>query len=82
MILSAVEMRRAISRILISFVVAVAVVMIGAVAIAKIISLMRGPHEAAADLEAAIGGYWPLILLAIALLTFGLSTIRVGRVRA
>lgn len=75
-------MRRAISRVLISFVVAVMAVLIGAVAIAKIITLMRGPHEAAADLETVIGGYWPLILVAIAVLTIALSTIRLGRVRA
>jgi hypothetical protein len=75
-------MRRAIGRVLISFVVAVMAVLIGAVAIAKVITLMRGPHEAAADLETAIGGYWPLILVAIAVLTIALSTIRLGRAGA
>ena len=43
---------------------------------------MRGPHEAAADLEAAIGGYWPLILVAIAALTAGLSVVGRGKVGA
>jgi len=46
---------------------------IAAVAIAKLVSLMRGPHEAAADLESAIGGYWPLIIAAIAALTVGFA---------
>jgi predicted CDP-diglyceride synthetase/phosphatidate cytidylyltransferase len=66
-------------RILISFVVAVTIVLIAAVAIAKLVSLMRGPHEAAADLESAIGAYWPLIIVAIAALTVGLSVAGAGR---
>ena len=57
-------------------------VLIGAVAIAKLVSLMRGPHEAAADLESAIGGYWPLILLAILVLTVGLFAVGRGKVDA
>jgi hypothetical protein len=36
---------------------------------------MRGPHEAAAGLESAIGGYWPLMLVAILVLTIGLSAL-------
>jgi hypothetical protein len=75
-------MRRAVSRVLISFVIAVTVVLIGAVAIAKLVSLIRGPHEAAADLESAIGGYWPLILGAIVVLTIGLSALNREKVGA
>jgi predicted CDP-diglyceride synthetase/phosphatidate cytidylyltransferase len=75
-------MRRILIRILFSFLIAVAVVLIAAVAIAKLVSLMRGPHEAAADLESAIGGYWPLILIAIAALTAGLSVVGRGTVGA
>jgi hypothetical protein len=70
------------TRVLISFVIAVTVVLIGAVAIAKLVSLIRGPHEAAADLESAIGGYWPLILAAILVLTIGLSAFNRDRVGA
>ena len=51
-------------------------------AIAKLVSLIRGPHEAAADLESAIGGYWPLILIAIVVVTIGLSTLGRGKVDA
>jgi hypothetical protein len=40
---------------------------------------MRGPHEAAADLESPIGGYWPLIIVAMAALTVGLSVAGGGR---
>ena len=75
-------MRRVITRILFSFLIAVTVVLIAAVAIAKLVSLMRGPHEAAADLESAIGGYWPLILVAIAALTVGLSLMSRGKAGA
>jgi hypothetical protein len=70
------------TRVLISFVIAATVVLIGAVAIAKLVSLIRGPHEAAADLESAIGGYWPLILAAILVLTVGLSAFNRDRVGA
>lgn len=75
-------MRRMVARVLISFVIAVTVVLIGAVAIAKLVSLLRGPHEAAADLESAIGGYWPLILFAILVLTIGISAFNRERVGA
>jgi predicted CDP-diglyceride synthetase/phosphatidate cytidylyltransferase len=68
-------MGRVLKRIVFSFLIAVTVVLIAAVAIAKLVSLMRGPHEAAADLESAIGGYWPLIVLAIVALTIGLSVV-------
>jgi predicted CDP-diglyceride synthetase/phosphatidate cytidylyltransferase len=75
-------MRRVLTRLLFSFVIAVTAVLILAVAIAKLVSLMRGPHEAAADLESAIGGYWPLILVAIVVVTIGLSTLGRGKVDA
>jgi predicted CDP-diglyceride synthetase/phosphatidate cytidylyltransferase len=75
-------MRRVLTRLLFSFVIAVTAVLILAVAIAKLVSLMRGPHEAAADLESAIGRYWPLILVAIVVVTIGLSTLGRGKVDA
>ncbi len=72
-------MARMLTRIIISFVVAVAIVLIAAVGFAKLVTLMRGPHEAAADLESAIGAYWPLIIVAIAALTVGLAVAGGGR---
>ena len=66
-------MRRAISRLFFSFVVAVTIALIVAVSIAVLIGLVRGPHEAAADLESTIGGYWPVILVCIVVLTAGLA---------
>lgn len=68
-------MRRAISRLFFSFVVAVAIALIGAVSIAVLIGLVRGPHEAAHDLETTIGGYWPLMLACIAVLTAALAVV-------
>ena len=68
-------MRQVLTRIVFSFLMAVAVVLIVGVSIATLVGLARGPHEAAADLETAIGGYWPLILAAIVVLTGGLATI-------
>jgi hypothetical protein len=75
-------MRRVLTRILFSFLIAVALVLIAAVAIAKLVTLMRGPHEAAADLESAIGGYWPLFVIAIAALTACLSVMGRAKVGA
>jgi hypothetical protein len=71
-------MRTAFTRVFFSFLIAVTVVLIVAVAIAKLVSIFRSPHEAAADLESAIGGEWPLILLAIVVLTVGLCFVRRG----
>jgi hypothetical protein len=73
-------MRRALTRVFFSFLIAVTVVLLVAVAIAKLVSIFRSPHEAAADMESAIGGDWPLILIAIVVLTTGLSFVRRGGV--
>ena len=72
-------MRRSLGRLFFSFVAAVAIVLIIAVSIAKIVSLIRGPHDAAQGLESAIGNFWPVILLAIVLLTLALSFVRPRR---
>jgi hypothetical protein len=69
-------MRWVLTRVFFSFLIAVTVVLIVAVAIAKLVSIFRSPHEAAADLESAIGGEWPLILLAIVVLTVALCFVR------
>jgi hypothetical protein len=73
-------MGQVLTRIFFSFLIAVTIVLLVAVAVAKLVSLMRGPHEAAADLESVIGGYWPLIVAAIVVLTAGLSAVRRGSV--
>jgi predicted CDP-diglyceride synthetase/phosphatidate cytidylyltransferase len=73
-------MRWAFTRVFFSFLIAVTVVLVVAVAIAKLVSIFRSPHEAAADMESAIGGYWPVILVAIVVLTVGLCFVRRGPV--
>lgn len=75
MLTSAVVTRRVISRLFFSFVIAATILLIVATSIAVLIGLIRGPHEAAQDLETTIGAYWPLILGAIAVLTAGLAAI-------
>jgi hypothetical protein len=75
-------MRTVLTRVFFSFLIAVTVVLIVAVAIAKLVSIFRSPHEAAADLESAIGGEWPLILLAIVVLTVALCFVRRGPVES
>jgi uncharacterized BrkB/YihY/UPF0761 family membrane protein len=72
---SRVVVRRAISRLFFSLVVAVTIVIIVALSISVLIGLVRGPHEAAHDLETTIGGYWPVILACILLLTAGLAVV-------
>jgi predicted CDP-diglyceride synthetase/phosphatidate cytidylyltransferase len=69
-------MRRVLTRVFFSFLIAVTVVLIVAVAIAKLVSIFRSPHEAAADMESAIGGYWLVIVIAIVALTVGLCFVR------
>jgi hypothetical protein len=69
-------MRWVLTRVFFSFLIAVTVVLIVAVAIAKLVSIFRSPHEAAADMESAIGGYWPAIVIAIVVLTVGLCFVR------
>jgi divalent metal cation (Fe/Co/Zn/Cd) transporter len=71
-------MPRPVRRLLVSFIAVMAAFLIGAVAIAKIISLVDSPHNAARDLENALG-FWPLILLAVIVITVGLAATSIGR---
>jgi integral membrane sensor domain MASE1 len=72
-------MQRAIRRLVVAFVVVVAAVLILTVAIAKTISIVDKPHDAAAFVEAAMGSYWPVILAVIALASVGLALFPLGR---
>jgi predicted CDP-diglyceride synthetase/phosphatidate cytidylyltransferase len=72
--------RRVVSRLFFSFVIAVMILLIVATSIAVLIGLIRGPHDAAQDLETTIGAYWPLILVSIAVLTAGLAAVPRGSV--
>ncbi len=71
-------MSRALRRLIVSFIAVMAAVLIVAVAIAKVISLVDSPHNAARDLESAVG-YWPLILLVVVVVTVGLAASPIGR---
>jgi tellurite resistance protein TehA-like permease len=75
-------MRRVLTRMLFSFLTAMTAVLIVVTSIAVLVGLIRGPHEAAADLESAMSGYWPLFLVAIVVLTIGLSAVGRGQVDA
>ena len=66
-------MQRALRRLVVAFVVVVAAVLILTVAIAKTISIVDKPHDAAAFVESAMGTYWPVILVVIALASVGIA---------
>ena len=66
-------MQRALRRLVVAFVVVVAAVLILTVAIAKTISIVDKPHDAAAFVESAMGTYWPVILVVIALTSVGIA---------
>ncbi len=66
-------MRRTVRRLIFSFIGVVAALLIVGVAIAKIISIVDTPHDAAQALEAALGGYWPVILLVVVVATLGIA---------
>lgn|GEM_PF-5784546 len=73
MLLSPLAMQRALRRLVVAFVVVVAAVLILTVAIAKTISIIDKPHDAAAFVESAMGTYWPVILVVIALASVGIA---------
>ena len=66
-------MQRALRRLVVAFVVVVAAVLILTVAIAKTISIVDKPHDAAAFVESAMGTYWPVIVVVIALASVGIA---------
>jgi len=72
-LLSPLAMQRALRRLVVAFVVVVAAVLILTVAIAKTISIIDKPHDAAAFVESAMGTYWPVILVVIALASVGIA---------
>ncbi len=66
-------MRRTMRRLIFSFIGVTAAVLIVGVSIAKIISIVDTPHDAAHALETALGGYWPVILLVVVVATLGIA---------
>jgi hypothetical protein len=66
-------MPRSLRRLALSLLVLSAAVLIVSVAVAKIISIVDTPHDAAAFLESMLGTYWPVIVVAVALISVGIA---------
>jgi hypothetical protein len=78
-LLSPLAMQRAIRRLVFSFIAVVAAVLVVTVAIAKTISIVDTPHDAAAFVESAMGTYWPVIVVAVAVASVGIALIPLRR---
>lgn len=72
-------MPRALRRLVFSFIVVVAAVLLVTVAIAKAISILDTPHDAGAFVESTMGTYWPVILVVVALASLGIALIPLRR---
>ena len=72
-------MQRAVRRLAVSFAAVVAALLVITIAVDKAISLVDTPHDGAAFLESAMGTFWPVILLVVALATAGLALIPLRR---
>ncbi len=66
-------MQRAIRRLVFSFIAVVTAALVVTVAIDKTISIVDTPHDGAAFVESAMGTYWPIILVAIAIASLGIA---------
>ena len=72
-------MRKTLRRLAVALVVAVGGLLLGTVAIAKVISLVDSPHDAARAVESAMGTFWPVIVVAVALAAVGFALYPVRR---
>ena len=72
-------MQRAIRRLVFSFIAVVTAVLVVTVAIDKTISIVDTPHDGAAFVESAMGTYWPIILVAIAIASLGIALLPLRR---
>lgn len=66
-------MPRALRRLVFALIGVSAAVMLVSVAIAKLISIVDNPHDGAAFLELALGTYWPVIVVAVAVTSIGIA---------
>jgi hypothetical protein len=78
-LLSPLVMQRATRRLVVAFVAVVVAVLVLTIGIDKLISLVDTPHDGAAFVESAMGTYWPVILVAVALATVGIALIPLRR---
>jgi hypothetical protein len=63
----------------VSFVAVVVAALVLTIGVDKLISLVDTPHNGAAFVESAMGTYWPVILLVVALATVGFALIPLRR---
>lgn len=73
MLLSPLAMPRALRRLVFSLIGVTALVLLVSVAIAKAISIIDTPHDGAAFLKSVLGTYWPVIVVADALISVGIA---------
>jgi hypothetical protein len=78
-LLSPLVMQRATRRLVVAFVAVVVAVLVLTIGVDKLISLVDTPHDGAAFVESAMGTYWPVILVAVALATVGIALIPLRR---
>ncbi|MEA2637034.1 MAG: hypothetical protein QOE18_91 [Chloroflexota bacterium] len=79
MLLSPLAMQRAIRRLVVAFVAVVVAVLVVTIGIDKLISIVDTPHDGAAFVESAMGTYWPVILVAVALASVGIALVPLRR---
>jgi hypothetical protein len=72
-------MQRAVRRLVVSFVAVVVAALVLTIGVDKLISLVDTPHNGAAFVESAMGTYWPVILLVVALATVSFALIPLRR---
>jgi hypothetical protein len=72
-------MQRAIRRLVVAFVAVVVAVLVVTIGIDKLISIVDTPHDGAAFVESAMGTYWPVILVAVALASVGIALVPLRR---
>jgi hypothetical protein len=78
-LLSPLAMQRAIRRLVFSFAAVVVAALVITIAIDKAISIIDTPHDGAAFVESAMGTYWPIILVVVALASLGIALIPLRR---
>jgi hypothetical protein len=78
-LLSPLAMPRAIRRLVFSFVAVVVAALVITIGVDKVISIVDTPHDGAAFVESAMGTYWPIILVIVALASLGIALIPLRR---
>jgi hypothetical protein len=72
-LLSPLVMQRTMRRLVLTLLVLTVALLIATVAVAKIMSMVDNPHDAAAFVETTLGTYLPAILVAIAIVSLAVA---------